>query len=1102
MSSPTERERLDQLEERIAWIETHLGLVKKPAPFIPPPQAHRAAEPPPLPNQPNPSAPPVGVSPEPAIAPKQAGAPQPVATRPVPPMESPASPHSWTFVKQQAQRAPITIPFATPAPIAKPQVQKPAQPSSKPRASSHAVEQAIGLKWTGWLGAIVLVIGAGLGVQFAYENHWFGHLPAGVRLGIVFSAGLALIAAGEYVFRKINPIPAASLFGAGIATLFVGAYAGYAYFDLYSSSTSLALMALSTLVGAAVAMRGNLVSIAVLSLIGANLAPMLVATQNAPLNPFLFYLLMMQVVALSLTTWGRGGKWWTLRGLSLSPTAFWTTALLFSNHGHEPALVVFMLLSAASFHAELILTTVRHSSDAKRATQTAGTAFALAVTAALTVGVLCFYADASRALRTEWVAGLALLSAFLGFGLESAHASLKRLGMSHRIAAAGLLVLTLPMATSGIRLEVGWALLALAFAAVWTITLSRISRYAAPIVWALGLARLAQSFFAVNALSGFDLGNTWMTVWATPIGANVVLAGVFALVGHVIAILLLQSRPQEKSGNEWPAYAHLQGLFCGIIWIAAAIVGLPHLGATGAILLYAWLLIPLDKVRPELNLARQAGGAMLLAAIKWAAVDTLAAKLSPAWTTTRPVLNWMMATGAAATVSLVAYYKVVGRSLWPAPHKDAETLRENRSAWDLIIASSIIVLMTIGFSFEIDRAIAEAVNAGWTFSIIPAQVEEFGWTILWSLSVSTLALAAALLGTKRTKSGAFSALWALVGLLAVKFVIVDTFQVALGNSPKAFPVLNLQVLAGMAVIGCLTALRIFLPPAESSIRSRTDPRWAISLLAAFLVAWMGILEIDRFIMRQALPTESFGLAWHLKNIGWNMWWCLVASFMMLIWHRRERLGTANLRSLGNTPWLTVLSGFVALVAAKYVIVDAIFWRINHAPPAGWMVLANWDIAGVVVVLAALFLPCVLPMSEHAISSGQAARVRGTSAGLAVLILLIAGTLEVDRAFGLPAIQQRISSAGLAEEVALSIFWSSFAVAALAIGFWRRLAPLRYFALTLLALTLLKVVVVDLSQIGYGYRVLSFLGLGLLLLGTSVMYGKISPRRLQPVKSSP
>jgi uncharacterized membrane protein len=36
----------------------------------------------------------------------------------------------------------------------------------------------------------------------------------------------------------------------------------------------------------------------------------------------------------------------------------------------------------------------------------------------------------------------------------------------------------------------------------------------------------------------------------------------------------------------------------------------------------------------------------------------------------------------------------------------------------------------------------------------------------------------------------------------------------------------------------------------------------------------------------------------------------------------------------------------------------------------------------------------------------------------------------------------------------------------------------------------------LSQVRYGYRILSFLGLGVILLITSVMYGKITPRLLQ------
>ena len=53
--------------------------------------------------------------------------------------------------------------------------------------------------------------------------------------------------------------------------------------------------------------------------------------------------------------------------------------------------------------------------------------------------------------------------------------------------------------------------------------------------------------------------------------------------------------------------------------------------------------------------------------------------------------------------------------------------------------------------------------------------------------------------------------------------------------------------------------------------------------------------------------------------------------------------------------------------------------------------------------------------------------------------------------------------------------------------------LRYFGLALLAITLLKVVLIDMSQVQTGYRILSFMALGGILLGTSVLYGKLTPR---------
>jgi hypothetical protein len=194
------------------------------------------------------------------------------------------------------------------------------------------------------------VIGAALGVKYAYDNHWFGHMPASMKLALIVSAGFGLIGAGEVDFRRIHKVPAASLFGAGVATLFIAAYVGHQY-ELYSATSAQIAMTLATLIGAAVAMRGNLVSIAVLSLIGGNVAPLIVGDPSTQPLPFIGYLLMLEVVALALAAWGNGGKWWTLRGLSLATTSLWMAAKLAPESSvHQPLLLGAMLTFAVLYH--------------------------------------------------------------------------------------------------------------------------------------------------------------------------------------------------------------------------------------------------------------------------------------------------------------------------------------------------------------------------------------------------------------------------------------------------------------------------------------------------------------------------------------------------------------------------------------------------------------------------------------------------------------------------------------------------------------------------------------------------------------------------------
>jgi uncharacterized membrane protein len=69
----------------------------------------------------------------------------------------------------------------------------------------------------------------------------------------------------------------------------------------------------------------------------------------------------------------------------------------------------------------------------------------------------------------------------------------------------------------------------------------------------------------------------------------------------------------------------------------------------------------------------------------------------------------------------------------------------------------------------------------------------------------------------------------------------------------------------------------------------------------------------------------------------------------------------------------------------------------------------------------------------------------------------------------------------------SAFFMAYGTLLMMLGFWRRSAFLRWQALVLLAVAIAKVFLVDVSQLSEGFRIVSFLGLGVLLLAVSFLY---------------
>jgi uncharacterized membrane protein len=107
-----------------------------------------------------------------------------------------------------------------------------------------------------------------------------------------------------------------------------------------------------------------------------------------------------------------------------------------------------------------------------------------------------------------------------------------------------------------------------------------------------------------------------------------------------------------------------------------------------------------------------------------------------------------------------------------------------------------------------------------------------------------------------------------------------------------------------------------------------------------------------------------------------------------------------------------------------------------------------------------------------------------------LLILLAVSWEIDTFWWVrswPGKTELLHSYQMYAQFSYSAFFMLFGAALLAAGFWRRTAFLRWQALVLLAATIAKVFLWDMSTLSQGYRILSFLGLGGLLLAVSFAY---------------
>ncbi|HEY6779487.1 MAG TPA: DUF2339 domain-containing protein, partial [Thermoleophilaceae bacterium] len=130
-------------------------------------------------------------------------------------------------------------------------------------------------------------------------------------------------------------------------------------------------------------------------------------------------------------------------------------------------------------------------------------------------------------------------------------------------------------------------------------------------------------------------------------------------------------------------------------------------------------------------------------------------------------------------------------------------------------------------------------------------------------------------------------------------------------------------------------------------------------------------------------------------------------------------------------------------------------------------------------------------------------VRSALTGFGALVLLYAASVLVVTPFESGnAVESTLLSAHQQGQMVLSVFWALVGLATLVIGLRRDLHVLRLAALGLLGVTAAKVFMFDFATLTSVYRVVSFIGLGLLLLIGAFVWQRLRPRALQDLREAP
>jgi uncharacterized membrane protein len=265
--------------------------------------------------------------------------------------------------------------------------------------------------------------------------------------------------------------------------------------------------------------------------------------------------------------------------------------------------------------------------------------------------------------------------------------------------------------------------------------------------------------------------------------------------------------------------------------------------------------------------------------------------------------------------------------------------------------------------------------------------------------------------------------------------------------------------------------------ASHFLRRRGDdaPLRAVEAAAILFTVLLAFMEIRHAVNGGDVYRDTAGLTETALQV------CVALA--MAIGLERLRIRTGSVVHNVGAVVLTVFAGLAALFGLLF---------LNN--PAIWPI----EVGGSFInrILLGYAAPAVLALLlSYAVAGRRRASYANTIAASALILALSYVTLEIRRLYHGALLTS--GATGGAEQYTYSIAWLAFGVALLGIGIVFNSQRARLASAVVIALTILKAFLIDMSTLSGVYRALSFMCLGLVLVAIGWLYQRILFRRGTP-----